>query len=114
MFNPSDLGNFYGSENFYRYPMAHGMIFTDGVAFLMKNGAHWLCSDAMIVCAMEPKVRKEEFISIKAKVKDGKCIVTYDDGNGKIKFKQEYDGTDLPCDVNFYCENGTFMLVGER
>lgn len=112
MFNPNDLANFYGSENIYRY--MGGVKFTDGVKFLMDNDAHWLCSDAMIVCAMVPKVRREEFVHIEARVKDGACIVVYGDGNGKVLHTQEYDSTDLPCNVDFYYENGTFMLVGER
>jgi hypothetical protein len=112
MFTPSDLSNFFGSENFYRY--MGGAIFTDGIKFLMDNGAHWLCSDAMIACKMEPKLRGQEFISIKAKVKDSKAVVIYDDGNGNVLFRQKYDGTDLPCDLDFYFENGTMMLTSER
>jgi hypothetical protein len=113
MFNTSDLRNFYGSQNSYRF--MGGVTFTDGVAFLMKNGAGWLCSDAMIVCAMVPKVKREEFVHIVAKPsKDGRCVVTYDDGNGKVLHTQKYDMCDLPCEVEFYYENRMFMLTTER
>lgn len=112
MFKPSDLSNFFGSENFYKY--LGGAIFTDGVKFLMDNGAHWLCSDAMIVCAMVPKVKREEFVHIKTERKGDRCTVVYDNGNGKVLHKQEYDSCDLPCDVEFYYENGTFCLTSER
>lgn len=112
MFKPSDLSNFFGSENFYKY--LGGAIFTDGVKFLMENGAHWLCSDAMIACKTVPKLKAAEFIHVKALVKDGACTVIYDDGNGKKLFTQKYDSTDLPCNVEFYFENGTFCLTSER
>lgn len=112
MFSRSDLSNFFGSENIYRY--MGGVLFTDGVKFIMENGAHWLCSDAMLACKLVPKLAKEDFVCIKAKVNDGKAIVTYDDGNGKVLHKQEYGVSDLPCEINFYYENNTFMLTSER
>ena len=112
LFNPADLSNFFGSENFYKY--MGGVIFTDGVKFLMDNGAHWCCSDAMIVCKMERKVAMEEFVSVKVTRKDGGAVITYEDGNDKVLFKQTYDGTDLPCDLLFFYENNTFMLASER
>lgn len=112
MFALSDLSNFTGSGNIYRY--MGGAVFTDGIKFLMTNGAHWLASDAMIACKMVPKLRGQEFISIKAKVKEGKVTVKYDDGNGKVLFTQKYDGTDLPGDLNLYFENNTLMLTSER
>lgn len=115
MFNRDILANFYGSENFYRY--MGGVIFTDGVKFLMTNGAHWLCSDAMIACAMKPKLRQEEFVSISVTSVDtpaGGCKVEYTDGNGKTLHKQIYDSHELPCDLTFFYENKTFMLATER
>lgn len=114
MFNPSDLGNFYGSENFYKFPLTPGLVFTDGCHFLMANGASWCVTDALVICKMEKKVAKEEFVSIKFTVKDGKAAAIYDDGNGNVLFKQEYDGTDLPCDLLFFYENNTLMLASER
>ena len=34
--------NFTGTENYYKYSLSH-IKFTDGIAYIMKNGLLWFC-----------------------------------------------------------------------
>jgi hypothetical protein len=116
-FTASDLSNFWGSENWYYNPLfGKGTTYTDGVKFISDRGCGWMVTDILAVVKLEPKVKREEFVSIKfRKNADGSAVITYDDGNGNIKYRQEYEATDCPVDeINFYFENSVLMLVGER
>lgn len=116
-FTASDLDNFYGSENWYYNPLfGKGTTYTDGVKFISDRGCAWMVTDILSVVKLEPKVKREEFVSIKfTKKADGSAEIVYDDGNGNVLFRQKYDATDCPVgEISFYYENSVLMLVTER
>jgi hypothetical protein len=113
--NPSNLAQFYGSERNYYNPLFRKVKYTEGVKFLSDNGAAWLVIDISSVVLHERKVAKEEFVNVTLTVKDGKGEVVYDDGNGKVLYKQEYVCCDFPMSkINLYYEYGMIMLPSER
>ena len=104
-----NLGQFYGSENYYK---VMGVNATDGVAYVMENGYSWFITDtiAVIVC----KLMKEEFLSIKLKLKDdNKAEMIITDGNENILYKQKYKFTNAKRELNLYYTNGVIMLSNE-
>jgi hypothetical protein len=116
-FTASDLSNFYGSENWFYNPLfGKAITYTDGVKFISDRGCGWMVTDILAVVKLEPKVKREEFVSIKfQKSPDGAAVISYEDGNGGKLYSQKYDATDCPVDeINFYFENNVLMLVGER
>lgn len=111
----SNLAHFHGSENTYSNPMYREYKYTEGIKFLSDNGAAWLITDILAVVKLHKKVAKEEFVKITLTVNDRKCHVVYDDGNGKVLYKQNYDSCDFPLPtISIYCEYNTLMLPSER
>lgn len=106
----SELRHFCGSESFHcRKFMGQRIAYTDGVKFLADEaGAHWLID---LILSAQSKVHKacDGFQSweLKLNTKDTGCVVTCDDGNGNVKFKQEIEFTDFPLDeIGFFvCDN---------
>lgn len=116
----STLGQFYGSENFYRHGLLRGLVLTDGVQYLNTNGAGWLV-DAIASYQVKPSVRKEEFQSWTLTVDLDKksAVLRGTDGNEKTLARQRIDYTDFPLpEVKFFaCHNElggiTLMLSSE-
>jgi len=110
----ANVSQFSGTEGYYYNPIFRQARYTDGVQFVGENGASWLVTDMLAVLIHEPKVKKEEFVSIKVTVKDGTAQVVYDDGNGKVLYKQDCPGTDFPLDeLKFFYTNKVLMLASE-
>jgi hypothetical protein len=107
----SEQSNFTGAENYY--PDFMGMKLTDGTKYTMERAkCGWLMSDVAVIVNM--KLKKEEFVVVTTKVKDHKAVVTYDDGNGKVLYEQNYEYTDLPDgEFKMYHSNGVLMLPSE-
>ena len=112
-----DLSGFHGTEAYHSGYM--GVKLTDGAYFVGSNNASWLITDISSVLKVEPKVKDEEFVSVKFKVSaDNKAEVTYEDGNGKELYKQKYNYTDFnktfkEKEVHFFYTNDVLMLSGE-
>jgi hypothetical protein len=108
----SEQTNFTGTEQYHTGYM--GVQMTDGVFYTQERAkCGWLMSDASVILKM--KLKDEEFVVVKAKVKNHKAVVTYDDGNGKVLYTQKYEYTDLPeGEFKMYYENGVLMLPSER
>lgn len=113
-FTTSDLAMFTGSEEFFRDRLTKS-IYTQGCQFLATHGCAWMISDILIICKTHKKVCKEAFVSIKFKRQsDGKCVISYEDGDYGKLFSQTYDSSDCPVDeVKFFFANNTLMLASE-
>jgi hypothetical protein len=114
-FSAADLSYFTGSENWYRVPLFGNVTVTDGVHFIMGRGCSWMATDILAVVKLEKKVRAEDFVSVKfRKNVDGSAVITYDDGNGNVLFRQSYDVADCPInEIDFYFTNDVLMLTSE-
>lgn len=106
-----DLSGFYGSEHLYFHPLFKGINYTDGVQYLNKV-CGWIVTD--ILSVLKFKVTGAEFVAITFK-KNGKGgSVVYDDGNGKVLYKQVYEIADIDLDeVKFFFTDGVLMLASE-
>jgi len=106
MFNPADLGNFYGTEGYTRH-WTRQMIMTDGAMHLNENGAAWLMD--VIASYQSLKLDKQTggFQLWKLKVNiDKSCVVTCQkDSNTPNLVKQKIEYTDFPMsEITLYVE----------
>ncbi len=107
----SELRQFSGTEQYYKGYL--GTLRTDGVQFFSAH-AGWLITDIESVVKAHPKVKKEEFVSVKVSVKDETAKAVYGDGNENNLYTQRYTYTDLPDgEYYFYYTNNVLMLSNE-
>lgn len=126
----SDLDQFHGSEQFYRYGMFHKILMTEGAHFVAeKAGTYWLFD---MIISYIPKVDRNDhmfFVELTKNAKgNGAKLVLHDgdkseDGNGKIIYVEKkigYTDFPLPSLRLYFCVNGgiqgtkyTAMLPGE-
>jgi hypothetical protein len=109
------LDQYSGTESYHKInPFSQVQKGTDGILYLEKNGYGWFVSDMAIAIGSIPKLKNQEFLSIKLKVNPDKtALATVDDGNGKVLYKQEYKYTDARRDLHLYYTNNVMMLSGE-
>lgn len=87
---------------------------TAGVKYVMNNGYGWMVTDAAATLKMHRKVKDEPFVVVKlSPQKDGGAVVTYDDGNGKVFYRQKYEWSDAKREVKLYYADGVLMLPVE-
>jgi hypothetical protein len=110
-----ELRQFTGTECWHRHGLARNLLYTDGVKFMAeRGGAYWLI-DVVASVQHTPKVRGEEFQLWTLKVAKGRGVVTCDDGNGKIIYRQDIPSTDFPLpEMQLYFEDNVLMLPSER
>lgn len=107
-----EIGNFTGTEAYQKIWM--GVIGTDGIAYVMRNGYSWAVTDACVILKREPKVMSEEFVVVKLRLlPDKKAEIVYDDGNGNILYTQKYEYTTAKRELRMYYTDGVLMLSGE-
>lgn len=107
------LDFFYGSENYYR---CMGVLITDGVKYVFKNGYAWFVIDAILKIKFDKKLRKEDFISIKLEIpEEGKAVVIFKNADGKVIEKEEYKYSDAKREFKMYYDRASnvLMLSGE-
>ncbi len=99
------LGNFYGTEQYYGHslPGCKTIQLTDGCAYLREAAECFWLFDIIASILGEPKIKPEEFLSIKLKVKDNEAVFTADDGNNNILYTQKIEYTSFPLDeINLF------------
>jgi hypothetical protein len=113
------LNGFIGTQNYYRYM---GVLFTDGIRYLMENGYSWFITDAIAVIVAHPKIRRhlqeDDFLTIRLKLnKDEDGFATADmiitDGNDTQLYRQHYDFTDAKKELKLFYTGNTLMLASE-
>ena len=107
----SELEQFSGTEGYHKVSPFRTLV-TDGVAYVMQNGYSWFVTDALAV--IEFKLRGQEFLSVKLKVRGGVADMVIDDGNGRVLHRRHYKVTDAKRDVSLFWENGVLLLSGEH
>lgn len=105
-----DLNQFNGSEQYHN---VMGMKCTDGVAYLLENNYAWFVTDSIVILRMEDKVKTQEFVTVKLKLKGTTAIVEYSDGNNNVLYTQKYGYTDATEELKLYCTDGVYMLSSE-
>jgi len=101
-----DLGQFTGTEHWYRHGLVRSVSYTDGAQHVAEHGgAYWLLDIIAIAQKHDRAVKAEPFQVWTLKVHDNqKGTVTCDDGNGRKLYRQELDYTDFPLpEMKLYC-----------
>lgn len=109
------LAEFHGTDTWWRMPLFPHYTYTDGARFVaIECGAYWLI-DAIFSCQLIRRVKREEFQVWSLKVKDRSALLTCDNGNGNIVYRQEIEYSDFPLDeMILYFENLCLCLPSER
>lgn len=133
----ADLGQFTGTENWYRHAINRNITYTDGVKYMAETaGAYWLI-DEIALLQTERRVKAEQFqvwtLKIRGKgelgldelqkakgpeaipVKSGPmATLTCDDGNGNVVFTKPIAFTDFPLpEIKIWCVDNVILLPSE-
>jgi len=120
----ADLGLFTGTEQWFRHPLCHNFLYTDGVKYFAEhcgNGAYWLLD--IIATEVAELQETEEFLSIQLIVdkiweksvgENNAALITVSDGNGNDLYEKVIEYTDAPVGVwKFYLTNNVMLLPSE-
>lgn len=116
-FTQSDLDQFSGSLDLYRY--LGGLRITDGIKFIASNGCGWFI-DVIASYQAHAKVRGnerlQEFQLWELKLGPGnKGVVTLrEDTDEEPVITQKFDYADAPFDLRVYVEGGVCLLPSEH
>jgi hypothetical protein len=113
----AELGQFTGSEQWYRHGLVHRILFTDGVKYVAdQGGAHWLLDEIALAQVARREVRAEEFQVWTLRVNaDRSALLTCDDGDGGAVFQKVIPFTDFPADeITLWFANNTIYLPSEH
>ena len=110
------LRQFSGSENWYRHSLNRKVLYTDGAQYLAEQGeAYWLLDSIAIAQAHVKAVKAEQVQVWTLKVNpDSTALLTCEDGNYNIVYKQSIPFTDFPlAEVKLYFTDNVIMLTSE-
>jgi len=120
MLTETDLNQFCGTQNYYRYTL--GLKLTDGVKYLADEaGAYWLL-DIIASYQSKPSIRKEPFQVWQLKLspdnaatgKHQAVVTMKTDSDRPLLVKQEIEYTDFPLDsIDLWLINGVILLPSE-
>ena len=109
-----DLDGFYGTSQWYRH-WAGKLKYTDGIHFLVENGASWLV-DAIASYQGDPKVKALDYYQFwNLKVNGNTAVLTCEEDEGippVVTQKIEY--TDFPFSIKIWVEGGVMLLPSEH
>ena len=111
-----NLGQFTGTENWYRHALNRKVLYTDGVQYVAENaGAYWLVDEVALAQAVR-SVAAQPFQVWKLDVEQNSdaALLTCEDGNGNGLFKKQINYTNFPKQgITFYVCDSTILLPSE-
>jgi len=111
----ADLKMFQGTDTWFRHPLCHNFLYTDGVKFFAEhcgNGAYWFLD--IIATEVAELQETEEFLSIHLIVENDKALISVSDGNGRDLYEKAIDYTDAPVGTwKFFLTNNVMLLPSE-
>lgn len=110
-----DLGQFIGSEQWYRHSLVRSITYTDGAQYVADHGgAYWLLDEIALAQKFSAAVRAEAFQVWKLTVSDHRGLLTCDDGNGIVVYAKPIPFTDFPLpEIKFYFTDDVILLPSE-
>jgi hypothetical protein len=112
----ADLGQFIGTEHWYRHWAVCRILFTDGAKYVADTaGAYWLLDEIAFAQMGNQKVAAEAFQLWKLTVRsDQTATLTCENGNGNAVFTKQLTYTDFPLDeIELYFTNNVILLPSE-
>ena len=119
MFNPVELDQFTGTENWWKHALS-GYIYTDGVKYVAETfKAFWLLDEIMFATKFEKnpttKAKMERFGAWTLKVENESAVLTCTDGNDNELLRKEIEYTDFPHPIcTMWMEGGVLILPSEH
>jgi hypothetical protein len=118
--NTSDLRQFTGSLEMYRHPL-FGMNYSQGIHYLMENGAAWLV-EAIMSYKLNQKLQRQkwaeeyQFWNLKVDLTEHSAVLTCrEDSNKKPFITQVFEYTDFPLpEIDIWVEGGVVILPSEH
>jgi hypothetical protein len=113
--DPVVLGQFTGTEQWFRHGLARNVLYTEGVQYVAETaGAYWLL-DEIAFGQHRPKIRREEFQVWKLVVaENGTAKLFVEDGNDNKVWSKRIDYTDFPeGGITLWFTGGTILLPSE-
>lgn len=114
-----DLRQFTGTENYYRYSLVKGFVYTDGVRYLaQEGGAYWLL-DKIFTLQIDPPLKAyretDRFQVWKLKVNQDKTAnLSCENGNGTELLNVWLYYTDFPLpEIDLYLIDNVLLLPSE-
>ena len=110
------LGQFTGSESWYRHGINRAVLFTDGAKYVADQaGAYWLLDEIAIIQPHDARLRGEEFQVWKLAVNaDQTGALTCEDGSDNVVYTKQIEYTDFPREgITLYFTNNTILLPSE-
>jgi hypothetical protein len=110
------LGQFTGTETWFRHALVRSMLYTEGVRFFAEEGgeqgAYWFLDVVATECF--PLLPKEPFLYLVLSVRNQRATLRVEDGNDRVLRGKRIDYTDLqPGDWRFYLTDNVLLLPSE-
>ena len=115
--DPEIMGQFTGSEHWYRHGLVPAITFTDGAKYIAdRAGAYWLLDEIALAQRHIKEVAAEEFQVWKLTVNsDSTGELVCEDGNDRIVLTKKIPFTDFPPEgVTLWFENNVIYLPSEH
>ena len=112
----SDLGQFTGSETWYRHGINRSVSIPMAQFVAEYGGAYWLLDEIALIQPYDKSVAVEEsqFWKLTA-CPDRTATLTCDDGNGRIVFTKEISYPDFPLpEITLWFANNVIYLPSEQ
>ena len=113
--NPSDLNEFYGTENYYKNELTPDLRYTDGVKHVAKTrDAYWLLHLIYLRSKSIKAIMQEPFVTAELSVEDDSAVLVFTDGNDNILHAEDIEYTDYPDEgVCLWLVDGILLLPSE-
>jgi hypothetical protein len=85
-----------GADNFYRHPLARGVVYSNGIKECCEAGCYWLLD---IIATEFPRVMvkwDETLLTINVKVADGKAVIELSGSGDVPRGTRIIHSTDMP------------------
>jgi hypothetical protein len=108
-----DLEQYYGTTQYHKGWLNVNL--TDGVAYVSENGYSWFVTDAISVIKTKGQLKNESFLAVKLAIDKNSetAVMTIDDGNNNVLYKQEYGYTNCKRDLTLFFIDNVLMLDRE-
>ena len=107
------LGQFTGTQSYYRHPFVNGLLYTEGAQFFFETTeSYWLLD--LIASGYFPLLENEPFLSIKVESVANRAEIVVTDGNHNVLKKQTVPSTTLVSGTwPFFLTDNVLLLPSE-
>ncbi len=114
-FNPAELKQFTGSQEWFRHTLNRSVLFTEGAKWVAdKAGSYWLLDEIVLAQMHVRAVKTHQFQVWRLVVANRRGTLICEDGNDQQVYSKEILFTDFPsCGVTLWFTDGVILLPSE-